>query len=111
MKAFITGREANSVEHMLGADISIPVMLTDDDGVPEDISAATISAEFIIGLSRGTAPVKSISLTARVARGFTDIVIADSEAVLTRQSYYVWLKTSVAGTVKISSTPSIITFK
>lgn len=111
MKAFISSREANSVEHMLGADISIPVMLTDDDGVPEDISAATITAEFIIGLSRDAAPVKTLSLTARVIRGFTDIVIADSEGVLTRQSYYVWLKTSVAGTVKIASSPSIITLK
>lgn len=111
MKALIAGNEANSLDRMLGSNISLPVLVTDDDGVPEDLATAVVTAEFIVGVDRTTAPAKTITLTARANRGFTDITIAAGETTLTRGSYYVWIKTVAGGVTKIAASPSILTLR
>jgi hypothetical protein len=111
MKALLVGRTANTIEKMLGSDFSIPVLVCDDDGVPIDISAHTIVAEFFEDVGRIALPFKTITLTARATKGFTDIPVSDGEATLVRDDYYVWIKITLAGAVQISSSPSLLTLR
>jgi hypothetical protein len=111
MKALVAGRTGNSLVRVLGSDISIPVLLTDDNGVPIDISVAVVKAQFFVGPSRAATVSKEITVAPRGGViGFGDIVISDAEAVLARNTYYVWLYYSLAGDVKIAAVPSTIQF-
>ena len=110
MRAFFNSEELSQLTYLYGTDETIRILVTDEDGIPIDVSGTTNTLLVYTGATRDATPAFTYTLNAVAGQdGQLEWVIPDNFTDLTIGSTsYLWVQIDAAGDISLSRGASVL---